>query len=252
MPPGYRVFATSRDVSKLSEYAGTGIETLEMDVTILESIQTCRREVERRTEGKLDILINNAGRTCAQPALDQKQSDLREVMETNAIGPMNVTQAFGPLIIKSRGKIVMITTASSLTPAPFSAVYNASKAALNQYSESLRLEMVPFGVRVIRIFTGGVRTNLFRPSRMPNFKEDSSYKQCESNYLQVLEQVTPNMPSADDFALSVVPKIVDMKFSGDIWGGYLASATWFMLKIFPAWLMEYILSSQFGLSKVRY
>ncbi|EPS45752.1 hypothetical protein H072_291 [Dactylellina haptotyla CBS 200.50] len=59
------------------------------------------------------------------------------------------------------------------------------------------------------------------------------------------------MPSPDEFAASVVPKIIGMQSSGDIWGGYLASVTWFMLKVLPGWLMDYALATQFGLTKVQ-
>ncbi|KAK6530457.1 hypothetical protein TWF694_003808 [Orbilia ellipsospora] len=247
---GYRVFATGRDLSRLSEYAELGIETLKLDVTDVASIHSCKFEVEKLTGGKLDILINNAGRTCAEPALDQQQESLREVFEVNTIGTMNVTQTFGPLVVNAKGKIVFVTSASSLTSAPFSGVYHGSKAAVNQYSESLRLEMAPLGVGVLRIFVGGVRTELFRPSRMPKFLEGSVYKPCEPSYLTILQQTGPKMPSPDEFSKSVVPSIINAKTSGDIWGGYLASVTWFMLKVLPSWLMDYALSSQFGLAKI--
>ncbi|KAI0438425.1 NAD(P)-binding protein [Xylaria telfairii] len=156
---GLHVIATARRPDVLAELAELGMSTVALDVTDPESIRKCHEEVAKINGGKLDILVNNAGRTHTHPALDISLPDVRATFETNVFSIMAMVQAFIDQLIAARGLIINISSLSSITPYLFGSVYCASKAAVSAYSRTLRLELAPFGVRVMVSMTGTVKSN---------------------------------------------------------------------------------------------
>lgn len=96
----------------------------------------------------------NSGGSIVVPATDMDLDDVRRMFEANVFGVMAMVQAFTPLLIAAKGLIIMISSLSSVTPYVFASAYGASKAALNAYSRTLRMELRPFGVRVMVSMTG--------------------------------------------------------------------------------------------------
>lgn len=86
--------------------------------------------------------------------------DVRQTYEANVFGPMLMCQAFASLLIPARGLILNISSISSVIPYLFGAIYSSTKGAINTYSRALRLELKPFGVRVMVAMTGTVRSNI--------------------------------------------------------------------------------------------
>ncbi|KAI2622857.1 NAD(P)-binding protein [Xylaria nigripes] len=156
---GLHVIATARRPEVLAELAELGMSTVELDVTDAESIKRCHDEVAKINGGKLDILVNNAGRTHTHPALDISLPDVRATFETNVFSIMAMVQAFIDQLIAAKGLIINISSLSSISPYLFGSVYCASKAAVVAYSRTLRLELAPFGVRVMVSMTGTVKSN---------------------------------------------------------------------------------------------
>ncbi|KAI0116455.1 NAD(P)-binding protein [Nemania sp. FL0031] len=156
---GLHVIATARRAEVLEELAELGMSTVALDVTDAESIKKCHDEVAKINGGKLDILVNNAGRTHTHPALDISLPDVRATFETNVFSIMAMVQAFIDQLIAARGLIINISSLSSITPYLFGSVYCASKAAVSAYSRTLRMELAPFGVRVMVSMTGTVKSN---------------------------------------------------------------------------------------------
>lgn len=179
---GLRVFAAGRDPAKLAHLHDLGITVLILDVTDSESIATAAETVHRATEGRgLDILINNAGVNHYMPFADSAVDDIRRVFETNVIGVFAVTQAFLPLLIEAKGTVANIGSVNEVFYPPFQASYNASKAAIAAFSETIRTELLPFGVKVVHIKTGAVTSNIFRSER-PGDKmpPGSMYSPCRT------------------------------------------------------------------------
>ncbi|KAI0182100.1 NAD(P)-binding protein [Hypoxylon sp. FL1284] len=156
---GLHVIASARRPEVLTELGALGMSTLALDVTDAESIKICHEEVAKLTNGKLDILVNNAGRTHTHPATDVIIPDVRQTFETNVISIMAMVQAFVDQLIAAKGLIINISSLSSCTPYVFGSVYCATKAAVAAYSRTLRLELAPFGVRVMVSMTGTVKSN---------------------------------------------------------------------------------------------
>lgn len=113
------VFATARQTSTISDLAARGITTLSLEVTSLESIQALKTEIESRTGGKLDYLINNAGRNYTVPALDMDIDEVRATFETNVFAVMRMCQVFAPLVIAAKGTIVQIGSLAGIVPYVF-------------------------------------------------------------------------------------------------------------------------------------
>ncbi|QAT87893.1 putative oxidoreductase [Corallococcus coralloides] len=147
---GWKVIATMRkpreDVLPRSEH----LRVLPLDVTDPASI---RELVE--AAGPIDVLVNNAGVGLMGVFEGTSMETVRGTFETNTFGAMTVTQAFLPGFRQQKsGVIVNVSSGTTLKPLPLLAVYSASKAALNAFTESLALELQPFGVRVSLVIPG--------------------------------------------------------------------------------------------------
>ena len=159
---GHRVYATARRLEALAPLAALGIDTHALDVNDDASIAAVMARVEAEV-GRLDILINNAGFSQVGAVVDLSRDDLRRQYETNVISPVAVTRAALPLLRAARaahGKAVVANVGSivGLFTTPFAGAYSSSKAALHALSDGLRMELAPFGIRVVIIQPGGVRS----------------------------------------------------------------------------------------------
>lgn len=161
---GLKVFATARSLSKMVSLKELGIDTLEMDVTSSESIAEAVQIVRGATGGRLDILVNNAGIQHIMPFADFPLEGIKRVFDTNVIGIFAVTQAFLSMLIEAKGIIANIGSINTVFIPPYQTPYNASKAAIDTFGDSLRIELAPLGVRVVTIKTGAVRSCLFENS----------------------------------------------------------------------------------------
>lgn len=93
---------------------------------------------------------------------------------------VRIIRELSPLVIRARGKIVNIGSITAVTPYVFSSIYNATKGALHAYSNTLRLELAPFGVKVMLIVTGGVKSRITRTER--ELSEESLYLPISAEY----------------------------------------------------------------------
>ena len=91
----------------------------------------------------------------SMPMLDVDIKDARRVFDVNYFGVLATVQAFAPLIIPAKGKIINVNSIAEFVPVPWLGVYNSSKAALGMYSNNLRQELSPFGVQVINVCSHG-------------------------------------------------------------------------------------------------
>ncbi|KAH8660611.1 hypothetical protein BX600DRAFT_467935 [Xylariales sp. PMI_506] len=159
---GWRVFASARNLSKLKLVEAVGIETLELDTLSDTSIASSVSEIARLTGGSLDALLNNAGAGHSMPLMDLDIDQAKQLFDLNVFSLITMSRAFFPLLVKSsRGAMLINNTSCSGTIAgglPFAGAYNASKAAAASFTEGLRLELEPFGIKVVNLMTGAVRS----------------------------------------------------------------------------------------------
>jgi len=138
------------------------------DVTDEAAVLAAAREVRSALNGEtLAGLVNNAGIAVAGPVLELSADEFRHQMDVNVMGPVIATQAFGPLLgadasLKgSKGRIVMVSSVAGKTGNPLMSAYSASKHAIEGLSEGLRREMMLFGIDVIIIAPGAVKTPIW-------------------------------------------------------------------------------------------
>ncbi|KAF5020294.1 hypothetical protein F66182_7670 [Fusarium sp. NRRL 66182] len=175
----WRVFASARNLAKLGQVKAAGIDVVQMDIGSEESIKAAVEQVKQLTGGSLDALINNAGGGYSMPIVHLDIGKTQQLFELNVFSIIRVTQAFLPLLLESTHGALLInnTSAASLlgTGIPFQGAYAASKAAASSLTESLRSELGPFGIRVINMLTGGVKSTFYANATLPELPADSIY-----------------------------------------------------------------------------
>lgn len=159
---GHRVVGTARDAAKVTAALGEheNLLALSLDVTDAEaSVAAAQAAVERF--GSIDVLVNNAGNFYAGYFEEISDRQMRQQMETNFFGPLNVTRAILPVMRQQRsGHVFTITSAAGLIGQEFCAAYAASKFALEGWMESLRYDLEPFGIHTTIVEPGFFRTEL--------------------------------------------------------------------------------------------
>jgi len=168
---GFRVFGSVRkqaDAERLARELGPNFTPLIFDVTDEAAVAAAAKQVEAALRGEtLFGLVNNAGIAVPGPLLYQKIEDFKRQIAVNLTGQLIVIQAFAPLLGADRarkgapGRIVMISSAGGKNASPFLGAYNASKFALEGMSESLRRELILFGIDVIVVAPGTVATSMW-------------------------------------------------------------------------------------------
>jgi NAD(P)-dependent dehydrogenase (short-subunit alcohol dehydrogenase family) len=165
---GYRVFAGGRGAERrtaLDEFAREHklpLETLELDVCDDASVNAAVSEIERRA-GPVDILVNNAGIAIAAVMEEVSLADLRKQYETNIFGVLRTTQRVLPhMRQRRRGRIINMSSIAGRISSPIMGPYSSSKHALEAISDSMRLELYPFGVAVVMIEPGYIETSMNR------------------------------------------------------------------------------------------
>ncbi|HET8975756.1 MAG TPA: SDR family oxidoreductase [Solirubrobacterales bacterium] len=163
---GYTVFAGVRkqaDADSLEQAAAHGrIEPVILDVTEESSIEAARIEVEHAVgDAGLAGLVNNAGIANAGPVEHLPVEEFQRVLDVNLTGQYAVTQAFLPLIRRGDGAIVFITSMGGLVATPFMSPYHASKFGVEAVADSLRRELLPWGIRVVVVEPGSIATPIW-------------------------------------------------------------------------------------------
>jgi len=189
---GYKVYGTSRRAAKLSQRS---FELLALDVTSDESVEATVREV-LRLEGRIDLLVNNAGFGIAPAAAEESSIEqARSIFETNFFGLVRMTRAVVPHMRRQRaGRIINIGSVLGFLPAPYAALYAATKHAVEGYSESLDHELRTRGVRVSVIEPAYTKTQFGANFLEPDSKLDE-YREIRASVRKTLTEV---LAAADD------------------------------------------------------
>lgn len=152
---GHTVYGTARTQCEVNE----GINLLIMDLTDRESISKAVRSVVER-EGKIDVLVNNAGMHTGGPVETAPEDHLRAQMETSFLGMVFLTRDVLPVMrAGGGGRIINISSIGGLMGLPFQGFYSAAKFAVEGFSEALRMEVKNFNIKVVVINPGDFRTN---------------------------------------------------------------------------------------------
>jgi NAD(P)-dependent dehydrogenase (short-subunit alcohol dehydrogenase family) len=216
---GLHVYATARNPSKMTTLSSPGIEILTLDVLSDSSIASCASKLS-----SLDILVNNAGVEFLMPVSDFSIPDAKNLFDLNVWSYIAMTQAFLPLLLKSKGMIVNQTSVGSAAVLPFQSVYTASKAAMAMFSNSMRLELDAFDITVVDLKTGVVRSNLIKNQKevnQPSLPKGSIYEPAREVVHKALRQegfADSGMP-AEQWAKLIVQDLLKKNPPPVIWRG---------------------------------
>ena len=180
---GFYTFATVRSAKKaqklleVTKKEKLNIEIIELDMDDEKSIKSAFEKIFSKKQ-RIDVLVNNAGWALFGSLEDVLIKDFRLQFETNFFGIIGIIQKVAPIMRKQgSGIIVNISSVAGRIGFPGSSAYISSKFALEGLSESLRYELGQFGVKVIIIEPGVVKTNLFSSMKIAEPKSDSPYKE---------------------------------------------------------------------------
>ncbi|MFJ3056494.1 oxidoreductase [Herbaspirillum sp. NPDC087042] len=155
---GYTVFAAARRVERMRALANAGIHVLAMDVTDDVTMQAAIDEIIANS-GRIDVLVNNAGYGSYGAVEDVSLAEARAQFDVNVFGAVRLTQLVLPhMRSQRRGTVVNITSMGGKIYTPLGAWYHGTKFALEAISDCLRLEVQPFGIDVVVIEPGGIKT----------------------------------------------------------------------------------------------
>ena len=178
---GDRVGATARDTSSLKDLVaehGDAVLPVELDVTDRAAVFAAVRKVHDRF-GRLDVVVNNAGYGVSGAIEELSEEQARRQLEVNVFGALWVTQAALPILREQRsGWIVQVSSIGGLAAFPLTGIYHASKWALEGFSETLRQEVEPFGIKVLMVEPSGFRTD-WAGSSMDRAEPIDAYQQID-------------------------------------------------------------------------
>ena len=157
---GWHVFAADITSSGTGKHDHSGITPLHVDITSDYSVNDAFGYVSEKTDG-LDAIIHLAGILLIGSLAEIPTRDIEHIMNVNLLGVYRINQTFLPLLLKRKGRIVIVSSETGWQrAAPFNGPYTMSKHALEAYSDALRRELGLLGMRVIKVQPGGLKTGL--------------------------------------------------------------------------------------------
>jgi len=175
---GHTVYGSSRDLSRLKSVS---FKPLELDVTDDASVNAAIDKIIK-TEGRIDVLVNNAGNGVTGPAYAMPVENAKQQFEVNFFGVVRVSSAVLPhMIAVKNGLVVNISSLAGLFGLPYQSMYSASKYAIEGYSQSLRMELKNTGVKVTLINPGDFKSDFTQNRAKVTFPLKNDQLETEFN-----------------------------------------------------------------------
>jgi NAD(P)-dependent dehydrogenase (short-subunit alcohol dehydrogenase family) len=155
---GFTVYGAARRIDRLEALASQGVKPLALDVTDAKSMQDGIANV-LASSGRIDVLVNNAGYGSYGAIEDVSQEEAKRQFDVNVFGAMELTKLVLPQMRKQgSGRIINISSVGGRAVGPFGGWYHGTKFALEALSDSLRMELKPFGIDVVVVEPGGIKS----------------------------------------------------------------------------------------------
>ncbi|OLE45224.1 MAG: hypothetical protein AUF73_00415 [Thaumarchaeota archaeon 13_1_20CM_2_39_11] len=197
---GFKTYATMRNLNKASnildkvQRKNLPIEVLELDVN---SDKSVRQAIEKivKTEGRIDVLVNNAGYALIGAVEDLSTDEVRDQYETNVFGVFRTIREVLPTMRRQRnGTIINISSIAGIVGFVGMGAYVSTKFAIEGLTQSLRLELAPFGIRALVIEPGVIKTNILDSSPVAKGAQSksSAYKEMMQQFNEILNSMVKN------------------------------------------------------------
>jgi NAD(P)-dependent dehydrogenase (short-subunit alcohol dehydrogenase family) len=181
---GFRVYGTSRNPDSRER----SFTLLPLDVCNVESIRKAVDTILER-EGRIDVLVNNAGMGITGPLEDTPTEEMKRVFDTNFFGPIEVMKAVLPAMREQGGGLIInITSIAGYMGLPFRGIYSATKGALELVTESARMELRSFGIQLTNIAPGDFATSIATGRYHAPVQVDSPYREIYQRSLDLMDE----------------------------------------------------------------
>ena len=181
---GFIVYGTSRNPQKIANHP---FKLIALDVNDTKTISYAVETVIS-SEGKIDVLINNAGMGITGAIEDTPTGEMRTVFDTNFFGAIDVMKAVLPQMRKQKsGLIINVTSIAGYMGLPFRGIYSATKGALELVTEATSMEVKNFGINVVTVAPGDFATNIASGRYHTPVFEDSAYKEVYQQNLDLMD-----------------------------------------------------------------
>jgi short-subunit dehydrogenase len=250
---GHRTFATARSSEAVQALQKEGFEALQLDVTQSDSIAQAVSTVMQRAK-RIDILVNNAGFNLFGPLAEVPIQGVRSLFETNVVAALEVTQkVFVHMAEQRRGRIVNIGSMVGIVPTPYAGPYCASKAAVHMLSQVLRMEAEPFGIEVVVVQPGGVRSNISVTGSVGIERYNSDSCLYQPVYEQIQKRANASQQDAmdtDEFAEKTLDEVLKTTAPREVRLGTGADFLVELSKV-PGSDLDQAMILNFGLDRLR-
>jgi len=215
---GFYTFASMRDVSKsnkikeLAEKENLPIDIIELDVDKEDSVKNAVKTIVEKKQ-RIDVLVNNAGWGLWGSVEDVSVNEFKTQFETNFFSVIRMIQEVAPIMREQKsGHIINISSIAGRIGFPISPAYISSKFALEGLSESLRFELMPFGVNVIIIEPGMIKTNFFEPMKLGKKAENTDvYKNITEKVLSGVKMMAQMATDPKEVSNTIIQAIKEEK-----------------------------------------
>ncbi|KAI4330464.1 hypothetical protein MLD38_028753 [Melastoma candidum] len=247
-----KVFATDvpQRVKEMSDLVNGDMEAIELDVMSDESVASAVDAVVSKC-GRIDVIINNAGIGSVGPLAELPLDEIRRAYEINTLGQLRLIQRVVPhMATRRNGTIVNVGSVVGLAPTPWAGSYCASKAAVHALSDALRVELRPFGIDVVVVVPGAIRSNFGSATtgKLVN-REWNLYREF-SEAIAERGRASQGKSATDAavFARHVVSKVLSPHPPKRIMFGHM-TGLFAALSWSPSWVRDLFFSTRFGLNK---
>ena len=205
---GYTVYGTSRNPDKLPDF--DAFKLVKLNVIDEESIKEAINTIIKN-EGRIDVLLNNAGVGITGPIEETPNEEIKNAFDTNFNGPINVMKAVLPFMRKQNsGLIINVTSIAGYMGLPYRGIYSATKGALELVTEALRMETKDFGIKITNVAPGDFATNIASGRYHAPVLNGSPY---EKPYGETLKAMDEHVDGGDDpkMVAELIYKIINTK-----------------------------------------
>ena len=257
---GHHVIASGRNRAALdtlvAEAEGLHLDAVTLDVTSPSSIAAAAGEVDRLTRGAgVDVLINNAGFGLVAAVDEMSDADARALFDTNVFGLLAVTRAFVPQMrARGRGRIVHVGSIGGKVTMPFLGVYTATKYAVESLSDAMRQELEPFGIDVVLVEPGAIRTE-FNTTSMKGVAryggERSPYAAVYANAERILALASKQAVGPEVISRVLARAVESRRPAPRYVAPFSGKLAVFLGRALPTRLVDWVLRRVFGLTRAR-
>jgi NAD(P)-dependent dehydrogenase (short-subunit alcohol dehydrogenase family) len=246
---GYTVWASARKAEDVAALTTAGFIAVQLDVNDGQALEQLSERINQQ-HGGLDVLVNNAGYGAMGPLLDGGVQAMQRQFETNVFAIVGVTRALFPVLRRTKGIVVNIGSVSVVLVTPFAGAYCASKAAVHALSDALRMELAPFGVRVMEVQPGAIASSFAKNAGHEAeqlISEQSPWFPLREGIRARAKASQDNPTPASEFAAGLLKAVQQNKPPRLIRLGNGSRALPLMARLLPKGLLESALMRRFGL-----